>query len=396
MNTANKTNPAHGLTPHFPRLCLLATLMAVGLAGCKADEKHAMPPPEVTVIKATVANVPMTYEFVGQVTGYRDVQVRARVGGILLKRTYVEGRPVKAGAQLFQIDPTPLQVAHDQARASLELEQAKLTRAKQDYDRILPLYKENAVSQKDRDDAVANYESELASVDVAKAKLRDAQINLGYTRVTAPISGITSKETVSEGSLITTSADASLLTTMSQIDPVYVNYSISDNEALKLRTALRSGHLVAPKDDKYQVELMLGDGSHYKRNGRMNFTDSVIDTSTGTIRARAEFANPEAQLMPGQFVRVFMKGAYLKDAILVPQIAVLTTQNGKVVMTVNAQNKAEPRPVEVGQDVGNDFVIEKGLQPGDTVIVEGAMKAPPGTAVVIVQPKPAAAAPTAK
>ena len=353
--------------------------------GAKDNAPPAPPPAPVSVMKATAQDVPVSYEFIGQVAGFRDVEVRARVGGILQKRLYTEGRLVKAGEPLFQIDPAPFVTEVDQSRAALAVQKAPLTRAELDYKRIVPLFAENAVSQKDRDDALSAYESAKAAVNQAQAKLSQDQINLGYTKVTAPITGMASKETVSEGNLIVAnSAEGSLLTTVSQIDPIYVNFSISDNDALRYRTQIANGQLVVPQGEKYQVTVQLSDGSNYSRTGWMNFTDNIIDTTTGTIRARATFKNPDGHLLPGQFVRVHLEGAHLKDAIVIPQRAVLSTQQGNIVFTVTPDGKAAPRPVEKGQEIGDNVAILKGLKSGDTVIVDGAVKAKPGQPVKIL------------
>jgi membrane fusion protein (multidrug efflux system) len=376
---------------------LAAPLTSLALSACqdKQEGMPAMPPPEVTVVTVKPADVPLPLEYVGQTAGSREVEVRARVSGILLKRLYAEGRPVKAGDALYQIDPEQAKAALDQARGALEVEQAKLIRAKQDQARILPLFAENAVSQKDRDEAVANFESAQASAAAARARVREAQINMDYTRVTAPISGMTSKEVRSEGSLVSPSGDASLLTKISQLDPMYVNFSMSDNELLRLRTWQAQGRFEPPEGERYTVEVKLSDGSMFPTVGRLNFTDNLIDPSTGAIRSRAEFANPDGVLLPGQFVRVYLKGGKLKNAMLIPQRAVLSTQQGKLVFVANAQNKAEPRPVELGDEVKNEVIVVRGLQAGDRVIVDGNIKARPGAPVKVVDPtaagKPAAA-----
>lgn len=380
-----------------PQTWLLPLSAALALTACqdKADGPPAMPPPEVTIVTVKPNDVPLTLEYVGQTAGSREVEVRARVSGILLKRLYVEGRPVKAGDVLYQIDPEQAKAALDQARGALEVEQAKLIRAQQDHARVLPLFAENAVSQKDRDEAVSNFESAQASVLAARARLREAQINLDYTKVTAPISGMTSKEVRSEGSLVSPSGDSSLLTTISQLNPMYVNFSMSDNELLRLRTWQAQGRYVPPEGERYSVELKLSDGTMFNSAGRLNFTDNLIDPTSGTIRSRAEFANPDGALLPGQFVRVYLKGGKLKDTLLVPQRAVLSTQQGKIVFVVNPAGKAEPRPVELGDEVKNEVMITKGLRTGDQVIVDGNIKARPGAPVKVVTPG-ASAPPAAK
>ncbi|AXK40836.1 efflux RND transporter periplasmic adaptor subunit [Crenobacter cavernae] len=343
----------------------------------------------VGVVSTVAKDVPVPFEFVGQTAGSREVEVRARVGGILLKRAYTEGKSVKQGDLLFQIDPAQFQAALDQAQGALKVEEAQRARTRQDYDRILPLFKENAVSQKDRDDAAAAYQSAQASVAAAQARVKEAQINLGYTRVTAPISGMTSKEVRSEGSLVST-GDGSL-TKISQIDPMYVNFSFSDNDLLAFRRDEQSGKLKLPEDRRFEVSVKLSDGSSYAKSGRLNFTDNLIDPSTGTIRARAEFANPDGELLPGQFVRVFLNGAKRVNAILIPQRAVLTSQQGKMVWVVDAKNTVAPRPVTLGAEVGDQVLVETGLKPGERVVIDNIIKLRPGAPVKPEALKPEAA-----
>lgn len=363
---------------------LLLTALAASLMACgQKDDKHAgaMPPMPVGVLEIAPSDVPVSFEFVGQAAGSREVEVRARVGGILLKRAYTEGKPVKQGDLLFQIDPEPLKAMLDQAQGNLQVQQAQLVRTKQDYDRITPLFKENAVSQKDRDDAVSAYEAAKASVAAAQAQVQQAKINLGYARVTAPISGMTSQETRSEGSLVSTTADASLLTKVSQLDPIYVNFSMSDNDMMNLRKMQDSGQLKLAANGHFNVQLKLTDGSTYGKSGRLNFTDSLVDASTGTIRSRATFANPDGGILPGQFVRVILQGAKRSNAIAVPQRAVLTSQQGKMVWVVGADNKVQPRPITVSQDVGLNVLVESGLKAGDKVVVDNIIKLRPGADV---------------
>ncbi|NHR03777.1 efflux RND transporter periplasmic adaptor subunit [Chromobacterium haemolyticum] len=363
---------------------LLLTALAASLMACgQKNDKHAgaMPPMPVGVLEIAPSDVPVSFEFVGQAAGSREVEVRARVGGILLKRAYTEGKPVKQGDLLFQIDPEPLKATLDQAQGNLQVQQAQLVRTKQDYDRISPLFKENAVSQKDRDDAVSAYEAAKASVAAAQAQVQQAKINLGYARVTAPISGMTSQETRSEGSLVSTTADGSLLTKVSQLDPVYVNFSMSDSDMMNLRKMQDSGQLKLAANGHFNVQLKLTDGSTYGKSGRLNFTDSLVDASTGTIRSRATFANPDGGILPGQFVRVILQGAKRSNAIAVPQRAVLTSQQGKMVWVVGADNKVQPRPITVSQDVGLNVLVESGLKAGDKVVVDNIIKLRPGADV---------------
>lgn len=361
-------------------LLLLMPLVFLSLTNCKKKETAGqMPPPEVFVIKTQSKDVPYVPSFVGQTAGSRDIEVRARVTGILLKRTYVEGQPVQQGATLFLIDPEPYRVALNQAQAALAQARANYTRTKLDRDRILPLYKENAVSKKDRDQVFGDFNVAKANLEAAQATVEQAQINLGYTKVTAPISGMTSKEALSEGSLI--SGANSLLTRISQLDPIYVNFSYSDSDALKLRKAMESGSITSPPQNNVQVEVRLADGSVYPLMGKMNFSDNRIDTVTGTLQSRGELPNPKAALLPGQFVRVYLHGFTRKKTILIPQRSVIQQPDGSIAFIVNKDLKVEPRPITLGDEIGNQVIVEKGLKVGENVIVEGIMKARPGAPV---------------
>lgn len=382
------------IKPRHPFVLLPVALL---LAACGQQQPQGgmggnMPPMPVSIVEMKPADVPVSTEYVAQTSGSREVEVRARVSGILQKRAYTEGAAVKAGDMLFQIDSAPYQAAVEQAAAALKLQEANLIRAQQDYDRVLPLFKENAVSQKDRDDAVAALASAKASVAAARAALKTAQINLDYTRVTAPISGITSAEVRSEGSLVQ-AGEGSLLTKISQLDPIYVKFSLSDNDVLKTQKLAADGKLRLPAGNRYSVSLKLPDGSQYGREGVIDFADRVIDPATGTSATRATFANPQGQLRPGQFVRVVLKGATRVGALVVPQPAVLSTQQGKMVWVVGKDNKVEPRPLQLADTTAESggFIVESGLKAGDKVIIDNLIKLRPGAAVAPQAAKPASA-----
>ncbi|TJZ65625.1 efflux RND transporter periplasmic adaptor subunit [Chitiniphilus eburneus] len=384
--------------PHFPRQSvLLACLIPVLFTACgKSQEAKHVPPPPVSVVTIQPANVPMIYEAVGQTAGYREIEVRARVEGILLKRTYTEGKPVKEGQLLFQIDPAPYRAALDQARGVQAQAKAQLEKARLDKERIVPLYQENAVSKKDYDDAFAAFDTATANLDSASARLQEAQINLDYTNVVAPIGGMASKINVSEGSLVAPTANGGLLTTIAQLDPLYANFSFSEADQLSMQRGQQDGRLIPPKNRNFEVELQLADGSSYSKRGHVDFADSKVDPTTGTIRARAIVPNPDGQLLPGQFVRVRLHGATIKDAILVPQRSVLQQQADKIVLVVNDKNVVEVRPVELGATHGNDYVVAKGLKGGERVITDGVLKAKPGSPVTIAPPAAHASAPAAR
>lgn len=369
----------------------IVILLSLGFASCKPDGKEPAsgqggmapkPPPEVTVVTVRPQTVPVTMEYNGQITGVRDIEVRARVTGILLKRNFLEGAPISAGSSMFTIDPEPFQVALARAEADLVSAEARWAKAKRDVARLKQLIEEQVIPQRDYDDALFAEQSAAADVESIKTRVAESRLNLSYTRVEAPISGIAGRIQVTEGSLI--SGPDVRLTTVTQIDPIYVSFGLSDNERLQLNGDAAAGRLALPKNGMFNVIVKLADGSTYARQGKMNFSDIRISTATGTSEARAELLNPKGTLRPGQFVRVTLIGAQRLNAILVPQRAVLEEPQGKFVYVANSENKAENRPVEAGEWIGNSWMIRKGLQAGERVIVDGVVKVNPGVTVKVV------------
>jgi membrane fusion protein (multidrug efflux system) len=341
-----------------------------------------MPPPEVNVMTVALQALPETYEYVGQTTGSREVEVRARVTGILLSRNFEEGGRVKKGQSLFTIDPAPIRAVANRAEADVAAAQARLEQARRNAARLKPLYAEQAVSQKEYDDAVSAELIGAADLKAAQARLAEARLNLEYTRVESPVSGVASRALRSEGSLV--SGPDVLLTTVMQVDPIWVNFGIPDTEQARLHKEAAEGRLKLPKN--FEVELRLADGSLYPRKGKLDFADVRISPATGTREARAEVPNPEGVLRPGQFVRVILRGAMRPNAVTVPQRAVLEGPQGKFVYVVNPQNQAEARPVQAGAWSGDDWIISAGLQGGERVIVDGVMKIGPGAPVRVAEP----------
>ncbi|WP_421173556.1 efflux RND transporter periplasmic adaptor subunit [Aeromonas enteropelogenes] len=363
---------------------VLTLALIGGLTACGGETDptaNAMPAVPVVVNEVTPVDVPLTTEMVGETAGFREIEVRSRVSGILLKRTYVEGQPVTAGQELFLVDPAPYKVALEQAKGTLAQEQARLNKARADKDRIIPLFKRQVVSRKDYDDTIANYEAAVASLQAAQAKVKEADLNLSYTQVTAPISGMASKSSQSEGSLISTSGDSSLLTTITQFDPLYVNFSYSEQDRLNFEKSVKKGLIEAKSATDWRTHIQLADGSTYPEPGRLNFSDTRVDPQTGTIRARAIFDNKDGALLPGQFVRLTIDLGTRKNAIVVPPRAIVQSQADRLVMVVDADNKVSPRPVKLGPTVSSGIIIDSGLQAGDRYIVEGLMKARPGAVV---------------
>jgi membrane fusion protein, multidrug efflux system len=368
---------------------LSVVALAAALSGCQpanSQPRGGMPPPVVAVVTVEPQSVAATFEYVGQTAGSREVEVRARVGGILLKRNYREGGTVKEGQSMFIVDPAPFEVAAARADAALASAEAKLAQAKRNSARLKPLYEVRAASQKDYDDAVSVEQVAEAEVKTARANVADATLNLRYTRVEAPVTGIAGRAQRSEGNYVS-GADA-LLTTVSQIDPIYVLFGVSDEERLKLARQVEAGQLTLPKDGQFDVTLKLADGTVYSKSGKVNFSDVRVSGQTGTSEARAELPNPTGLLHPGQFVRVTLNGAQRPAAVLVPQRAVLEGPKGKFVYVVNADSKAEPRPVALGDWQGEAWVVDSGLAAGDRVIVDGVMKLGPGAPVRIAGAQP--------
>ena len=377
----------------------LALGAAVLLAACGPgpQQPHGMPPAPVSVITVAAADAPVEFEYVGQTAGYREVEIRARVTGIIMKRNYVEGSLVKAGQSMFILDLAPYQIAAARAEAALASAEARLAQSQRQAKRLKPLIEANAVSQKDYDDATSGEQVAAADVKTARAQLNEAKLNLTYSRVESPITGIASRALKSEGALV--SGPDVLLTTVSQVDPIYVNFGIPDADQLKLRKDIEAGAINLPPDGKFDVQVKLADGSAYPKTGKMGFSDVRINTNTGTSDSRAELANPDIALRPGQFVRVRMQGAVRVNAIKVPQRAVLEspTGNGKIVYLAADDGKgglkADMRPVEVGEWLGDSWIIRSGLKPGDRLITDGVSKIfAPGMPVAIGPPPGAAGA----
>ncbi|HKA45709.1 MAG TPA: efflux RND transporter periplasmic adaptor subunit [Burkholderiales bacterium] len=388
-----RTSTMPEVAPLFLRAALPVAL-ALLAGGCKpSTDSHggSFPPPAVTVITVEPKDVPVTYEYVAQTAGFREVEVRARVTGIVLKRNYREGAQVRQGESLFTIDPAPFQTALARNEADLAVAEARLAQTKRDEARLKPVLEAKAVSRKEYDDAISGWQVAEAEVKSAKAKVTEARLNLGYTRVEAPISGYASRAVVSEGSLV--SGPNVLLTTVTQVDPMYVIFGIPDREYLALRRDVEAGRLKLPDNGRFKASVKLADGSLYPRPGAVNFTDVRVNTQTGTSEARAVFPNPGNALRAGEFVRVVLEGALRPGAIVVPQRAVLESAKGKYAYIVDAEGKSQQRPLEVGDWSGDGWIINGGLKPGDRVVVEGVVKLslmPPGVPVKITDSAEAA------
>jgi membrane fusion protein, multidrug efflux system len=382
---------------YLPVVLILA-VAACGKSQQQAGGFHGFPPAAVTVQKVEPQTFPVSFEYVGQTQGSKDVEVRARVTGIIEKRLYQEGSFVKAGQPLFIIDARQYQAQVNAANADLARAQAQKAQADRELARLKPLAERKAIGQKEADDAASNADFAAAAVKSAQAKLAELNLNLGYTKVLAPISGLSSRAQKSEGSLAT--QNETLLTTISQIDPIWIVFNVSENEQLRLNRAVTNGQLTLPRDNAYDVTVKLSDGSTFPKQGKINFADTRVNPTTGTYEMRAEIPNADGALKPGQFVRVILRGASRVDVLAVPQVAVLDGPQGKFVYVAgkkDGKDVAMPRPVVVGDWVAangtNEWVIDSGLKPGDPVIVNGVAKLMPGGPINIGAEPAAGAAP---
>ena len=405
-----KTAPvvASALSPARVRLGVAAGGLSVVLllAACGKSEAPpaaaggGMPPPEVGVVVATPGDVGLVTELPGRLEASRVAQVRARAAGILQKRLFREGSDVKAGQALFTIDAAPYAAALQSAQATLARAQANLTQAAALAERYKPLLAANAVSQQEYANAVAAHKQAEADVAAGKAAVQTGRINLNYASVTAPISGRIGRALVTEGALVG-QGEATQLAVIQQIDPVYVNFTQSAGEVMKLRRALADGQLQrAAGSEAASVRVVLEDGSEYARAGKLLFSDLTVDATTGQITLRAEVPNPKGDLLPGLYVRVRLEQAQVANAITLPQQAVTRTQQGDRIMVVGADGKPSPRMVKVGAARNNQWIVLEGLKEGEQVMVDGFQKLqmmPPGTPVKAVpwQAPGSAAAPAA-
>ena len=386
---------ASASSPALLRLGVAAGGLSVVLllAACgKSDAPPAaagdgMPPPEVGVVVATPGDVGLITELPGRLEALRVAQVRARVAGILQKRLFREGSDVKAGQPLFAIDAAPYAAALQSAQATLARAQANLTQAAALAERYKPLLAANAVSQQEYANAVAAQKQAEADVAAGRAAVQTGRINLNYASVTAPISGRIGRALVTEGALVG-QGEATQLAVIQQIDPVYVNFTQSAGEVMKLRRAMADGQLQrAGGSDAASVRVVLEDGSEYSRPGKLLFSDLTVDASTGQITLRAEVPNPKGELLPGLYVRVRLEQAQVANAITLPQQAVTRTQQGDHITVVGADGKLSQRTVKVGAARNNQWIVLEGLKAGEQVMVDGFQKLqmmPPGTPVKAV------------
>jgi len=366
------------------RSLLLSSAIVLALAACKKEEQQAPPPPEVGVINVQPTSVPLTRDLSGRLAPVRSADVRARVPGVLLKRVYDEGTDVKEGQVLFKIDPAPLQADLSSAQGQQASAQATYTNAHVAAERARQLAPQKYVSQSDLDDAQAVERSAAASLQQAKAAVTNAQINLGYANVVAPISGRAGKQRVTEGALVG-SGDVTLLTTVDQIDPLYINFTMSSNELQALRQAQGQGSVSLSDTKDTAVKVLLNNGQVYDQAGTLDFSDVVVDQATGAVSLRATLPNPQKALLPGSFVTVEANLGTRSNVFLVPQGAIQRDTNGAYAMVVAADGKVSRKDVQMESNaIDNKWIITAGLQAGDQVIAAGLQKAKEGGQVKAV------------
>lgn len=365
----------------FALSAMLLTLTMFAMTSCGKKEEAsgaqaAMPPMSVTVMTMQPTSVPVSAEAVAQTEGAKEVEIRPRVGGILLKKLFEEGAPIKAGQTMFLIDPVPFQIALSNAKAQLAQQKARLEQTQREAQRLQGLVATKSISQREADNAVSDNALAQAALAQFEAAVREAELNLSYTNVTSPISGIAGRFELSEGALV--NANTSLLTKVSQITPIWVRFSLSDNELAQLGGPLTQSNVK-------EVKLVLPSGQEYAGRGQLNFAASSIDPQLGTQQLRAVFENTDKALLPGQFVRMRVVTGQKDGVFVVPQVAVIANDQGKFVYVVNEKNEATLRPVVTGNWIGKDWVILSGLAAGDKVIIDNLIKIRPGA---VVAPKP--------
>ena len=365
---------------------VLAAMMA--LAGCAKEAPQAQrPPPQVSVLTIAPQTIPFSPTFVAQTESSRQVNIVARVSGFLDRISYEEGELVKQGHVMFRLDPKPLQAQLNAAKGELESQQARLSTAQATYGRVKPLAEQDALPQSDLDRAKGELDAATAAVFSARAKVEEAQLNLGYTTIASPLTGVAGHALQRQGAFVNSSAESANLTYVAAVDPIWVNFSISQNQMARWGQERDKGRIVTPKDDNYDVEVVLPGGAKYPHQGKISFAEPTYSQDTGSFLVRAVLPNPKLDLRPGMFLTAIVKGAQRPDAIVVPQLAVQQGSNGHLVYVINANNLAEIRPVIVGDYYGDtNIVILGGLLGGDRVVVDGVQKVVPGQPVTIVPP----------
>lgn len=373
------------------RFLLLLGVLGLLLTNCQQQPPAQAPPPtSVTAWTVQPIDVPVVWKYIGFAESSHTVQIQPRVQGYLQKIAYTEGAMVQKGDLLFQIDPTQFKAAVERAQGTVARQQALLANAVLTVGRLEPLYKEKAASKKDLDQAISQKLSAQATLQSAQASLLDAQINLGYTSIISPVTALADRSQMREGSLITP-GQGSLLTTLSVIDPIWIYFTVSDNDVLRAKKEVDAGQLALPPDEGYEIELILSDGSAFPYKGKVTFNSPTYNRKTGTMLVRAIFPNPPlggndlGALHPGQFVEVHVHGAHRPHALCIPRRALMQKQEGLFVYTIDQDNKVHPQDVEAEAWEGELQCISYGLKPGDRIVVDGINKIAPMSIVHIAK-----------
>jgi membrane fusion protein, multidrug efflux system len=382
----------HFWTRSFPIAVIAIAQMAIAPLAAFAQQPGEMPPTGVSFVTLKARDIPLTNDLPGRIAPVRIAEVRSRVTGIIKERVFEQGSLVKAGDVLFRIEPNLFRVRVASAKASLQRAQATELNANQQLERQTVLRKRNASSDVEYENAAVAQAQAQADVALAQAALDEAEINLGYTEVTAPISGVIGAALVTEGALV--NADGTVpLAMIHQIDPVYADFTQPAGDLLTIRREISAGRLAAPPEGKPSIQLVFDDGSVHEKPGTLLFSSATVDATTGQVTLRAEFANPNRDLLPGLYVRVRIEQAVRKNALSIPQRAVQRDATGAaMVYVVGAENKAEAKPLTLGPALQGEWIVEKGLADGDKVIVEGGQKLQPGMVVAPEEWKPATSA----
>jgi len=368
-----------------PAIVLMVLLCSLLLPGCERRQQAPPPPvPEVSTVTVQTQKIMLSTELPGRTSAYRIAEIRPQVSGLILKRMFTEGSSVKTGQVLYQIDPAPFQAALDNTQAALGRAEANLPAIRSRAERYREVLADKAVSRQDYDDAVAAMTQVKADIQYWKATVETARINLGYCRVTAPISGRIGKSNVTEGAIVTAYQPVALAT-IQQLDPIYVDVPQSTTELLRLKRRLEDGRLKSHGTNQNKVKLILEDGTAYPPEGTLQFRDVTVDPTTGSVILRVVFTNPEGVLLPGMFVRAVMKEGVNEQAILIPQQGVSRDPKGNPVsLIVDAEGKAQQRMLTLDRAIGDKWLVSAGLAPGNRVIVEGMQRVRPGAAVKVV------------
>lgn len=365
---------------------LAALLSSLLPAGC--DRRQQSPPPrpvpEVSTVTVETQKIMLATELPGRTSAYRIAEIRPQVSGLIQKRLFTEGSEVKAGQVLYQIDPAPFQAALDNAMAALKRSEANLPAIRLRVERFRDVLADHAVSQQDYDEAAAALKQAEADTQSWEATVKSARINLGYTRITAPISGRIGISSVTDGAIVTAYQPIPLAS-IQQLDPIYVDVPQATTELLRLQQSLKDGRLNQSGSNQNKVKLILEDGTAYPQEGTLQFSDVTVDPTTGSVILRVVFPNPDCTLLPGMFVRALVKEGVKEEAVLIPQQAVTRDQKGNpIALTVNAEGRVEQRMLTLDRAIGNQWLVDSGLQVGDSVIAEGMQRVCPGAAVKVI------------